>query len=493
MKLKVKNLNLSTAGPLIAVLNAEEARKLDLYALDRIRIKKNNKEIIVVLNITANKKTIQPCCIGLFEETSKALNANTNDIVEISLEKKPDSISYIRKKLTGQSLSENEINAIIDDTVDNKLSEAELTYFVSACYTKGLNIDEITYLTKAIVNTGKQLRLERFPIVDKHSVSGVPNNRTTMLIVPIIAAAGLTMPKTSSRAISSASGTADCMEVLANVSFPVEKIKEIIEKTNACIVWSGAIELASADDKIIKIEYPLSLDPEGMLLSSIMAKKKAVNATHLLIDIPLGKNAKIQSMQRALRLRRLFLELGKRLSIKTKVIITDGRQPIGNGIGPALEARDVLYILTNNKKAPKDLKEKAIYMSGLMLSLAGIRNGISKARQILESGLAYKKMQEIIKAQGGDPNIHPDNIPIGKFTYSFKSKKQGIVKNIDSKSLVKIARIAGAPKDKEAGIYLRIKLNQKVKKNDILFTIYSKNKNKLEYSKQILDDIIEIA
>lgn len=497
MKIKVKDLGISSGGPFIAVINEQDASKLDLHPLDRIKIKNKRKEITAVVDISKHVKGLNKSYLGLFEEPFKALNLRNNNYVDISLEKKPISIDYIRKKLDNKKLSKNEINEIIKDIVNNKLTETELTYFVSACYINGLSDDETFYLTKSIVDNGKKLKLKKKVIVDKHSSGGIPNNRTTLIIVPIIAAAGLTMPKTSSRSITSPAGTADTFEALAKVEFSIKKIESIVKKTNACLVWTGSSldgNLAGADDKLIKVRHSLSLDPEGMLLASILAKKAAVNATHVLIDIPIGKSTKINTYKKALHLKNKFQKLGKKLNMKIKVIITDGSQPIGNGIGPNLEARDILSILKRDKKAPKDLEEKSIYMSSLILEMVGIKDSLSKAKKILNSGLAYKKMKQIIKAQSGNPNISPNKLKVGKFKYNFKAYKNGTIKEFNNYLISKIARIAGAPIDKEAGIYLNFHKKDIVKKNNILFTIYAKDKNKLKFAKSLLKkNIIKVT
>lgn len=480
MELRVKNLDISSGGPLISILNKEDAKRLDLKPLDRIKLKLEKKEIVVAIDIIYKSSTIKPGQIGLFEEVIDKLKCRDKCLIKIELEPSPTSIQYIKNKLEGKSLLKHEIDEIIHDIIDNRLTEIEMTYFISACYTHGLNLYESAYLTEAIVASGKQLKLNRYPILDKHCVSGIPGNRTTMIATPIIAAAGFTMAKTSTRSITSASGTADTMEVLAPVSHSLKNIKKIITKTNACMVWGGALELASADDKLIKLERPLSLDPEGILLASILAKKLAVGATHVLIDIPLGKYAKINDPKKAKRLKRKFKYLGKLLGMETKVIITDGSQPIGNGIGPALEARDVLSVLLN--KGPEDLKAKSLLIASILLKMVGVSDSYKLAKDILESGKAYKKMQEIIKAQGGNPNIKPEDIQIGKFKYEFKSKTSGNVHEINNKILTKIAKVAGAPENKGAGVYIYVKLKNRVKKNQTLFTIYSENKKKLDYA-----------
>ncbi len=491
MKLKVKDIDIATGWPLVAVLNELDALKLDLHYEDRLKIKKGRKSVIAIIDITESKKVVPTGQIGLYEEVLTKLNAKSGNFVDVSLVEKPVSIQYIKRKLKGKKLGYKEIYKIIDDINNNRLSEIEITYFVSACYTKGLDLDETVSLTKAMINTGGILKLNKYPVMDMHCIGGVAGNRTTMVVVPIVAAAGLTIPKTSSRSITSPSGTADTMEVLCNVCFSIKEIKNIIKKTNACLIWGGSVNLAPADDKIIRIEHPLSLDPEGQLLASILAKKKSVSATHLLIDIPVGKGAKIESRKKALYLKRLFESISKKLGIKIRVVIIDGSQPIGNGIGPELEARDVMWVLENDLRQPLDLKEKSIKMAGLLLEMGGKAKkgaGTKKALKILNSGAAYRKMMQIIRAQCGK-KIKADDIKIGKFRYNFRAKKSGVVTHIDNDSISKIARAAGAPLDKGAGIYLHKHVKDSVKKGDKIFTVYAKNKQKLGYAVNVLRKI----
>ncbi len=479
MKLKIKDIGLATGGPYIAVLNEEDARQLDLSPLDRIKIKARNS-IIAVVNIAEHSKEVKKGELGLFEEVLAKLKLNKNKIVEISLAKKPDSISYIKDKLDGKELNEDKIKGIIDDISENRLSEVELTYFISGCYTNGLSMDEIVALTKSI-GIGDRLKLGKNIIVDKHSIGGVSGNRTTMIIVPILAAAGLTIPKTSSRAITSAAGTADVMEVLANVELPIKKIKQVIKKTNACMIWGGTGELAGADDRLIKIERPLSLDPKGILLASVMSKKLSVGSKYVLIDISIGDSAKIKNKREAVKLRKKFVQLGRKLKIKVKVIFTLGDQPVGNGVGPVLEARDVMYVLKGDSRRPLDLERKAVMMANIIFKMVKHKKD---AIDILDSGEAYKKMLEIIKAQGKKKVVG-----VGRFSHDVKSKKSGVVKSIDNKLISKMCRLAGAPKDKGAGIYFYAKIGDNIKKNDKIFTIYAENKHKLDEVIKKLEEI----
>ena len=482
MKLRVKHLGLSSGGPLIVIVHSLDAKKSGLSALDRVRLKHNKNEAIAVVNISYNTKQGY---IGLFDEVIEKLNVKTNNDIEVHYENKPLSIGYITDKLSGGVLNENQIKEIIDDIVKNKLSEVEASYFIAGIYVHGLNEDEILSMIKAMVSEGKPIRWNKKIVLDKHSTGGTAGNRTTMIIVPIIAAAGICIPKTSSRAITAPAGTADSMEVLANVSFSADKIKEIVNKTNGCMVWGGTLDLASADDKLIKIEKTLGLDPEGSLLCSVLSKKKAVGATHVLIDVPYGEGAKINNKKKAKRLKKQFIRIGKRLGLKMKVILTDGSEPIGNGIGSSLEARDVLKVLRCEEDMPQDLKNKAVMMAGLMLEMVG-KGDEKTAKEILESGKAYSKMKEIIKAQGGNEKIKPSEIKLGKYSYVLTSKKTGVVKHIDNQLINQIARFSGAPGDKGAGVYLHVHRNDNVKIEDKLLTIYSENSDKLGHSLKLL-------
>ncbi|MBI4143437.1 AMP phosphorylase [Candidatus Woesearchaeota archaeon] len=481
MKLKIRDIDISSGGPLVAVMNHKDAAMLDLHVMDRIKIRKGRKIETVVVDIADGRKVVPQGSIGVFEEVVESLKLKGNDLVDVMAARKPLSLDYIKKKLDGQKLNEKEINQIVWDIVHNKLSAVELAYFVAACYTNMMTTQETILLTKAMVRHGDVLKLDKYPVIDKHSIGGIPGNRTTLIVVPIIAAAGYHIPKTSSRSITSAAGTADTMEVLAKVTFPISKMKQIVLKAKGCVVWGGSLNLAPADDKIISVERPLEIDAESQLLASIMAKKYSVSSTHILIDIPIGKDAKVKNLHEALRLKKEFEQIGKKLNKHVKVIITDGMQPIGNGIGPALEARDVLWVLKRDPRRPLDLEKKCLMMCANIFHMLGIRNGYKKAFEILDSGKAFLKMVEIIKAQGGK-EIAAEDIPIGKFAYDVLSRKSGEVSDIDNIAVSRVARIAGAPTDKGAGIYLYKHVNDKVKKGEKLFTIHSENKREMDYA-----------
>lgn len=485
MKLKVKDMDIATGGIKVVLLNKKNADELDLHHMDRIRVVKGKKSAVAVLDIAESSKAVPRGKIGLFEEVMDSLNAKSGQTVKIKLAKKPDSVSHIKKKLEGHELNKKEIENIVKDIVNDELTDIELTSYITANYSKGMSKKEVYYLTKAMMETGTIIKFKNDKITDLHSIGGVPGNRITLVIIPILVSAGLKMPKTSTRAITSPAGTADTMEVLANVTHTPKSLRKIMQTTGGFMVWGGAVNLAPADDKIIKVESPLAIDAEGQMLASIMSKKASIGAKYVLLEIPVGPDVKVRTRRIAKKMSKHFKALARKLRIKLKIMITDGAQPIGNGIGPALEARDCLWLLKNDPRAPKDLREKSLRMAGAMLEYVGkTTNGYEMAKKILESGKAYKKMVQIINAQGRK-TTNPDKIEIGTRKYDVKSWKTGKIKYINNKSISKIARMAGAPKDTGAGIYLNKHLNDKAKKGELIYTIYAENKIELEYAVEI--------
>jgi AMP phosphorylase len=327
-----------------------------------------------------------------------------------------------------------------------------------------------------MVKTGSTLAFDKRLILDKHSIGGVPGDKTTIVVVPVIAAAGFYIPKTSSRAVTSPAGTADAVESLCPVDLTIDEIREVVEKTNGCMVWGGALELAPADDIFIQVEYPLAIDP--LLLPSIMSKKKAVGATHLVVDIPTGRGAKVKTIGQAHTLAYDFIDLGNRLGLTVQCAITFGEQPVGYAIGPALEAREALSSLMG--EGPLDLREKAVNIAGILLEMTHIEDGKRKAEDLLESGTAEKKLREIIEAQGGDPEIRPEEIEIGDKNAEIKAEDDGRVLWINNLHIAEVAKRAGAPKEKRAGLLLKTKLGQRVKKGETLFEIYAERSVKLQ-------------
>ncbi|WP_456393949.1 AMP phosphorylase [Thermococcus sp.] len=478
MRARVKLLDVYS-GRFSIVINEKDAQKARLHPEDLIKLETGKKTIYGDVVISSMVKEGE---IGISRDILRVHNFSEGEMVTILPAGTPESVRYIKKKMHGGKLRKVEIEAIIKDIVDRKLRDIEISSFVTSLEINGLDMDEIAALTIAMAETGDMLDIDRKPIMDVHSIGGVPGNKTNILVVPIVAAAGLTIPKTSSRAITSAAGTADVVEVLTDVTLSLDEIKRIVEKIGACLVWGGALNLAPADDLTIKAERTLSIDPTGLMLASIMSKKYAMGSQYVLIDIPAGKGVKVESVEAARSLARDFIELGKRLGQYVEVAITYGGQPVGHTVGPALEAREALRTLMTGK-GPGSLVEKATGLAGILLEMGGVApQGMGKkmAREILESGKAYEKMREIIEEQGGNPDVKPEEIPVGDKTYTFTAPASGYITLINNRAITGIARAAGAPEDKGAGLELHVKVGEKVKEGEALFTIHADSEARLE-------------
>lgn len=492
MKLKIKVLSFSAGRP-ISILNASTASKINVHVGERILISKYGDNIISIIDVSRN--FIKSDEIAVSTEIIDKLKINEGDEVEVSLAQKPESTLFIRKKIDGIALSKEEIFHIIKDIVENALTEAEIAYFVSAVYKHGMNEAETKALINAMVSTGKKLNFTG-KVVDKHSIGGIAGNRTTPLVVSICAAAGLTMPKTSSRAITSAAGTADVVESIARVEFSAEEIKKIVEKTGGCMVWGGSLGLSPADDKLIQVERILNLDPEPQLLASVLSKKISIGSEYVLIDIPYGKSAKVDR-KKGKELKRKFEKLGKSFGLKLKCVLTNGEQPIGNGIGPFLEIRDIIKVLKNEISAPKDLKKKAIFLAGEIFELVGkARKGQGQklAENLLVSGKAFEKFKDIIEAQSGKvPSIMDIEKKLGGKKKDILAQSNAVIKEINNKNINFLANIAGSPMDKGAGLYLHKHLGEKVKKGEKILTIYSESESRLSRALEFFNNLKPIV
>jgi thymidine phosphorylase len=471
--LKIRHVNLDTGRENVVVISRRsKALRAEIFrGFSRVELRRDSKVLLATLLITDDDALVGPHEIGLSEPAFRRFAEPAGRSVTVTPAAPPESLEAVRAKIRGQTLSAAEITAIVTDLTHYRYSDMEIAAFLigSASF---MTSDELIALTRAMANAGTQLKWANPMVVDKHCIGGIPGNRTSMIVVPIVAAHGLPIPKTSSRAITSPAGTADTMEVLARVNVGAEEMKAIVAACNGCLVWGGHVNLSPADDILISVERPLSLDTREQMVASIMSKKLAAGSTHLLIDLPVGPTAKLTNNTEAMRLRKLFEFVGDRFGIAVEVITTDGRQPIGNGIGPVLEARDVMAVLANEATAPADLREKSLRLAAHLLEydprLRG-GTGYARATELLDSGAAMRQMQKIIDAQG------PSGIgaELGNLTFDVMATGDGIIAAIDCLQLNRLARTAGAPLDKGAGIRLFKKIGDRVERGQPLYRIYA--------------------
>jgi AMP phosphorylase len=483
LKLKVRLVDIETGGKNVALVNKEDAAELGIHTTDRVNIERDGRKQIFIVEVTKNM--MRPGEIGLLDNPFDNEEELAGKTVAVEPTKTPRSSGYIKRRLLGERLNPEEITEIIKDVVENRLSDIEAVFFMASCYSNEFSEEELSSLAEAMVSAGKVLSFPGKNVVSKHCIGGVPGNRTTMLVVPIVAAAGLTIPKTSARAISSPAGTADVMEVLCSVEHPIEKVEEIVNKVGGCIIWNGAVNLSPADDKLNQLRYPLRLDPRPFLLASILSKKKAEGAKKVLIDIPVARGGKVETEEEGRKLASQFISLGVKLGLEVEVVLTAGDHPIGTGIGPALEACDVLKVLEKTDDAPLDLKQKAINLAGLLLEMAGKAErgtGEKLATEILDSGKALAKFQEIVKEQGGKAGVSSSDVTFGKYREKIFADSDCAVFGFNNSQITKIARSAGAPKNKGAGILLSVKRGTKVRKGEPFYEIHSEQKDKLDFA-----------
>lgn len=494
--LRLKRLHIDTYKEAVIYMreDCQVCRAEGFEAPARIRIDYGKHSIIATLNtIKPDAKILNINEASLSEYAWTLLNAKEGEKIYLSHPKPLQSLSYIHSKIYGNNLQKNEINKIIQDVLAGNLSDVQIAAFLAASAGRRLTFTEITDLTSAMINVGDKLQWEWPLIVDKHSIGGLPGNRTSLIVVPIVAAFGLKIPKTSSRAITSPAGTADTMEVFAPVELDLKKMRKVVERENGCIIWGGAASLSPADDILIRVERALDLDSEGQLVASVLSKKIAAGATHIVIDMPIGNTTKVRSLDMANILKKYMEEISHLLGVTAHVIFTDGSQPVGRGIGPALEARDILSVLNNEKNAPQDLRARAILLAGEILEFSSkVEKGEGQklAQEILDSGKALKKFQAICQAQGAmrEPIL-------AGFTHVIESEKTGKVVEIDNRKIARVAKLAGAPNSKGAGIEMHVMLGERVEKRQPLYTIYSETPGELEYALEAIlssNEIIHI-
>ena len=480
-QLRLRRLGIDTYQEPVLYMHADCAvcRSEGFEAHSRVELLFEGRSAVATLNVVRGE-FLAPGEAGLSEAAWRLLQASEGGVVAVRHPAPLESLSHVRAKVYGRKLSPSGIRAVIADVAAGRYSDIQLAAFVTACAGERLDLEETVALTRAMVDVGDRLDWGPGTVMDKHCVGGLPGNRTTMIVVPIVAACGLRMPKTSSRAITSPAGTADTMETLAPVDLDVQAIRRVVERTGGCVVWGGSVRLSPADDILIRVERPLDLDSQGQLVASVLSKKAAAGSTHVLIDIPVGPTAKVRSSAAAQQLARNLEQVALTLGLRLRVLQTDGTAPVGRGIGPALEARDVLAVLRNELSAPADLAHRSAMLAGEVLEFGGAAPagaGLQRAREMLASGQAWRKFQEICEAQGGlrSPPQAPHRLEV-------LSAHSGAVVSIDNRRLARIAKLAGAPQAPCAGVDLHVRCDDFVELGQPLFTLHAASPGELSYA-----------
>ncbi|MHA1345984.1 MAG: AMP phosphorylase [Candidatus Heimdallarchaeaceae archaeon] len=475
--LKIQKLNITFERSL-AIINAETLKKLSIQHSAKVKVKSLNSEILC--EILSTDDLIEPGFVGLTEEQIEDLQSKDAKKVKIYPRRRPASLEFVKQKQADKVWSESQLRSIVSDITTKQYTDMEISMFTLAQYYKGLNMDEVQYLTQSMVEFGVTLDFGE-PVYDKHSIGGIPGNKISLVIVPTVAAAGLLIPKTSSRAITSPSGTADTMEVLCDVNFTSDEMLEIAPKIRGMLVWGGKLDLSPLDDIVIhRVEQPLGIDPHSQMLASIFSKKVCTGVDHMVLDIPTGEGSKMPTREAAVQYAQESTELGRRLGIHIEAALSYGEQPLGKAVGPALEAKEALEVLLG--QGPTSVFEKSNELTGILFEMAGLApagQGSSLAADYILKGKAQAKMKEILEAQGGNPNVTPDEVEIGQYTADILAPKDGYIVKLSNVGIKKVAYAAGTPNHKKAGIYLYKKGGDFCKKDEKLMTVYSDSESRL--------------
>jgi len=479
--LRARRLRLLTQDEAIVLMrtDAHVCKSEGLGPRARVLVRAGAREVIATLYQIENEWLLAGE-VGLSEAAWRRLGLNAGDVVEVQNAPTVESLADVRRRIYGGRLDARAFGAIITDIVAGRYADIHLATFVAACSASPLDLEEITHLTGTMADAGDRLSWDTPVVSDKHCVGGLPGNRTTPIVVAIAASCGLIMPKTSSRAITSPSGTADAMETLAPIDLDVTAMRRVVEAEGACIAWGGAMRLSPADDVLIRVERALEIDTEGQLIASVLSKKIAAGATHVVLDLPVGPTAKVRTDLAADKLTAHISAVAASFGLNTRVLRTDGAQPVGRGIGPALEARDVLAVLQGEPQAPQELRARALAIAAAVLEMAAAApegRGAALAEETLASGRAWVKFQRICAAQGGmrEP-------PVAPLTRPLAAAHSGILTHINNRKLSRLAKLAGAPDDKAAGVELLARLGDYVTAGAPVVIVHAETPGELDYA-----------
>jgi len=484
--LLARRLGLDTHDELVAITRRDSpvCRSEGFSAHARVRLKNGRQSIIATL-YQIDSELIGLEEVGLSESAWKRLEVAEGDAVHISHPQPVSSLSAVRGRIYGNRLDRAQMHEAIGDIAAGRYADVHLAMFLTSMAARDPDDDELSDMIVAMVDEGERLEWQRAPIVDKHCVGGLPGNRTTPLVVAIVAEHGLWMPKTSSRAITSPAGTADTVETMTRVDLDIDTLREVVKSQGGCLAWGGAIQLSPVDDILISVERLMDLDAEGQMIASVLSKKVSAGSTHLIVDVPVGDTAKVRSQADAARLVARFETVGKRFGMEVRVVITDGSQPVGRGIGPALEARDVLAVLANAEAQPRDLRERAVVLAGALLELAGVAEtgqGASIAEETLASGRARLRFEAICRAQGGLRQP-----PEAAHKYDMTATHAGVITRFDNRRLAQVAKLAGAPGAPAAGVYMHVRLGERVAIGQRVYTIHAESRGEIDYAREFAE------
>ena len=393
------------------------------------------------------------------------------------------AIDIIEKKKNNEKLEYKEIEYMVNSYVKGKINDKTMSDFVWQIYYNGLNIEETYFLTDVMIKSGETIDLSNLnkPVVDKHSTGGV-GDKITLIVSPIVACAGVCVPKMSGRGLGLTGGTVDKLESITGYKLNLTK-KQFLEELDkvGCAVISQSEKIAVADKKIYALRNEIgAVDSIPLIASSIMSKKIASGSDVIIIDLKVGKGAFMKNIKSATKLAKTMVKIGEYYDKKVICTLSDMNIPLGRNIGNVLEVKEAMDFFDG--KYDKRLYELSVYISSLMISSAkkiSFANAKKLVINLLESGHAKNKFYEWIKSQGG--NIHKLKDKAKKV--DIISTKTGYVNSIDSNLIAELVFNLGAgrvkktdPVDYAVGVTLNKVIGDKVKEGEVLGTIYYNKK-----------------
>lgn len=413
----------------------------------------------------------------------------------------------ILKKRNGSVLSKEEIDNFISEFSIGNIPDYQASAMLMAIYFRGLTKEETFFLTDAMKNSGEVADLSKIKgiKVDKHSTGGV-GDKTTLIVGPLAASCGVPIAKMSGRGLGFTGGTVDKMEAIPGfrTALEPEEFMELVNKIGLSVIGQSS-HIAIADKKLYALrDVTATVDSIGLITSSIMSKKLASGSDAIVLDVKCGNGAFMEKLEDAEELSRWMVDIGKAAGKKTVAFITDMSQPLGLAVGNSLEVIEAIETLKN--KGPEDITELSLRLSAYMVYLGGKANTPDEAyklvREKLTNGEGLKKLSQFIVGQGGNPEVINDYtlLPGALYSKEIKSLEDGFISSIDARSIGNASLHSGAGRETKddiidlgAGIVLSKKVGNPVKKNDVLATLYSNDKAKLEKASKIAKDAFIIS
>ena len=400
-------------------------------------------------------------------------------------------IDIIVKKKNKLELSKKEIKYVIKNFVNGEIEDYQMSALLMAIVLNGMNDSEIFYLTKYMIESGDKLDLSKLGnVVDKHSTGGV-GDKTTLIIAPIVSSCGVKVAKMSGRALGFTGGTIDKLESIPNIKLDLSE-KEFVKQIEdiGVAITSQTKDIAVADKKIYALrDVTGTVESIPLIASSIMSKKIAMGAKNLVIDVKVGNGALVKTIKDARKLAKIMINLGKQNGIKVICLLTNMDVPLGNNVGNTLEVMEAINILQN--KEDNDLKKLCVELASYMVML-GLNIDLDKAKEMviksIEDGSAYSKFKELVAYQHGEL----DKLEIGKPKYVIKADKDGYIGKIDAIDIGNLAMSLGAGRidksdkiDYNAGVILKKKVGDYVKKGDVILELYTKKGKNFSFNVEI--------